>query len=104
MSAHYIARGEPIAVAATTTSTLTYHTSGGSASFDVVVPTGGTPVKVAVFPTGGTSFANIVVQPGESKVTAPLAPPLVASNLTILTTAIYGSGNVYIVPISTLPY
>lgn len=104
MSSHYIARNEPIVISATTTSTLTYHTAAGSASFDVVVPTGGTPVKVAVFPTGGVSFANLVVQPGESKVTAPLAPPLVASNLTILTTALYGSGNVYITPIASLPY
>ena len=104
MSAHYISRGEPIAIAASTTTTTSYQNLDSIGSLDIVVPTGGTPVKVAVFQTGGTSPGNIVVPPGESKVTAPLGPSGVPANCTILVTAIYGSGNVYITPIASLPH
>ena len=45
MSAHYISRGEPIAIAASTTTTTSYQTLAGIGSLDIVVPTGGTQLK-----------------------------------------------------------
>lgn len=102
MATHYIARGEPIAVSATTTPTVTYVIAGGTASYAVDNITGGNPVKVAIFATGTTPVGNIIVQSGQTKVIAPSNPPLYSgSNLTILTTTTASTSTVYLTPLVT---
>ena len=107
MATHYIPRGEPTTVSATTASTKTYATVAGYASYSVDNQAGGNVVIVSVFPTvgsdggAGTSSGNIVILPGTTKVIASNFPPLTPSNVTILTTTLTGVSTVYLTPIVT---
>ena len=103
MATHYIARGEPSNIAATTTTTVSYAASAaGSASYDVTVAAGGAPVLFSVFKTGTTNPGNIVVLPGTTKVIAPLSPPGLPTNLTLYTTTTASTSVVYVTPIVSL--
>ena len=102
MATHYIARGEPVVVSAGVASTVTYSTAAGIASYDITNAAGGNPVLVSVFLTGSTSTGNIVVLPGTTKVTAPINPPGLPTNLTILTTTTTSTSTVYITPIVSM--
>jgi hypothetical protein len=102
MATHYIARGEPTTISATTTTTVTYTNAGGSASYDVSVAAGGNPVLVNIYKTGGTIGGNIVVLPGTSKTIAPPNPPLSPANVTILTTTTASTSTVYLSPVVTM--
>ena len=101
MATHYIARGEPITISATTTTTTTYRTASGYASYAVDNTAGGNVIQVSIFPTSLSSSGNIIVLPGETKVVASNNPPLVPANVTILTTALTGVSTVYLTPIAT---
>jgi hypothetical protein len=99
MAQNYIARGEPTTVSATTTPSTTYITAGGAASFSIDNSAGGNVVEVATFVTSAGSSGNVIVLPGQSKIVAPLQPPLSPSNVSIVVTALSGTATVYITPI-----
>lgn len=105
MATHYIARGEPTTISATTASTRTYATAAGYASYSVDNISTGNVVIVSVFPTtaqGGAasvSPGNIIVLPGQTKVVASLNPIGAPANTTILTTTLTGVSTVYLTPI-----
>jgi hypothetical protein len=107
MATHYIPRGEPVTISATTASTRTYATAAGYASYAVDNISTGNVVIVSVFPTtaagggAGVSSGNIVVLPGQTKVVASTNPLGAPANTTILTTTLTGISTVYLTPIVT---
>ena len=107
MATHYITRGEPTTISATTVSTRTYATAAGYASYAVDNISTGNVVTVSVFPTTaqggavGVSPGNIIVLPGQTKIVASTNPLGTPANTTILTTTLTGVSTVYLTPIVT---